>query len=253
MSKKQLSTWALDVEASSNNNKFVGCNGRDDRTQYSWYNRHAMRRLPKDATINAGTNSVSNEEFSNEKGKESSNQNITLPGKRKRQFRWQRQRKRRQLAGQGTSSLISCTESFNNNNNFSSGSRGQPGLGIASGLSNGQVVNIYTSFAFCLNWTFSPFTSNFVVPISLVSFAICQGWDKFMSQSPLCIHFWNLIAVGRFILCSFVKLTDFKENGCSKRFKFHQIQSFLYKVVYLTSCFRFDLTWLLAVLFFEFV
>ncbi|CAA2973214.1 telomerase reverse transcriptase isoform X1 [Olea europaea subsp. europaea] len=117
MSKKQLSTWALDVEASSNNNKFVGCNG---------------------------TNSVSNEEFSNEKGKESSNQNITLPGKRKRQFRWQRQRKRRQLAGQGTSSLISCTESSNNNNNFSSGSRGQPGLGIASGLSNGQIVSCFS-------------------------------------------------------------------------------------------------------------
>ncbi|CAI9769450.1 unnamed protein product [Fraxinus pennsylvanica] len=117
MSEKQLSTWSLDSEASSNYNKFVGRNGTKD---------------------------VSNEVFSNEKGKESSNQNIALPGKRKRLFRWQRQRKRRQLTGQGTFSLISCTESFNNNNNFSSESREKPSLCTGSGLSNGQTVSCFS-------------------------------------------------------------------------------------------------------------
>ncbi|KAL2514504.1 Telomerase reverse transcriptase [Forsythia ovata] len=117
MSVKQLCPWSLNIEASSNNNKFVGSNG---------------------------SNSVSNEECLNEKCKESSNQNIALPGKRKRQFRWQRQRKRRQLAGQGMSSLISCTESFNNNDNSTSGSRGQPGLCRGSGLCNGLTVSCFS-------------------------------------------------------------------------------------------------------------
>ncbi|KAI3445020.1 hypothetical protein Pfo_001685 [Paulownia fortunei] len=91
---KQLCTYSLGSKPSSNSIRFVASNG---------------------------SSCVSNEEFSHNKCEGSLKQITVSSQKRTRQYRWQRQRKRRELVVRGTHSLIPCRENSCNSDNLSRG------------------------------------------------------------------------------------------------------------------------------------
>ncbi|XP_060217196.1 telomerase reverse transcriptase isoform X1 [Lycium barbarum] len=77
-----------------------------------------MEKLSTETTVSAEANSTCCEVLPSRKGQCYSNTPTPSYGKRKRQYKWQRQRKLRQLKAQGTHSLISCM-SFNTKVNWS--------------------------------------------------------------------------------------------------------------------------------------
>ncbi|KAK6162973.1 hypothetical protein DH2020_002814 [Rehmannia glutinosa] len=80
-----------------------------------------LYEIYEEAAMPAGSICVSDEEFPYIKCDGSLKQNTVSSRKRTRQYRWQRQRKRKQLVVQGTSSLIPCGGNSCNSENLSRG------------------------------------------------------------------------------------------------------------------------------------
>ncbi|KAK6162962.1 hypothetical protein DH2020_002803 [Rehmannia glutinosa] len=80
-----------------------------------------LYEISEEAAMPAGSSCVSDEEFPYIKCDGSLKQNTVSSRKRTRQYRWQRQRKRKQLVVQGTSSLIPCGGNSCNCENLSRG------------------------------------------------------------------------------------------------------------------------------------
>lgn len=70
-----------------------------------------MVKLSTETTVSAEANSTCCEMLPSREGRCHSNRHTPSCGKRKRQYKWQRQRKHRQLKAQGPHSLIPCTSS----------------------------------------------------------------------------------------------------------------------------------------------
>lgn len=67
----------------------------------------------------AGSAFVSEEDLSHKEREEGSKENALASHKRKRQYRWQRQRKRRLFVAQGAPSLVPCEANHLNNDKLS--------------------------------------------------------------------------------------------------------------------------------------
>lgn len=70
-----------------------------------------MEKLSTKTTVSAEANSACCEVLPSREGQCHSNRHTPSCGKRKRQYKWQRQRKHGQLKAQGTHSLIPCMSS----------------------------------------------------------------------------------------------------------------------------------------------
>lgn len=110
LSEKEYSNAALSDDVPSGS---VNCFGHDGLSYSSSFSRHCRKkRYQKSSsggpTLQTRTANCNTEGSPNEEHHGSSNQLIVKPGKRQRQFSWQRHRKRRQFDIQETHSLIQC-------------------------------------------------------------------------------------------------------------------------------------------------
>ncbi|XP_071931682.1 telomerase reverse transcriptase-like isoform X2 [Coffea arabica] len=118
---KQQSTSFSDVDFSSRSGSCTGCCGSTKSTPSSSCSRLTIsqKSVSKETVKAVRTKESSTEVCSIQESQDSSIEAFRLPRKRARKYNWQRARKRRQLSCQGSSSLIPCTRSLSDEDNFS--------------------------------------------------------------------------------------------------------------------------------------